>query len=57
MSPIDRPEFAARWIGDTPQQRAAAPEEIAPAVVFLASPGVVFMTGAILVIDGGYTVF
>ena len=57
MSPIDRPEFAGRWIGDTPQQRAAEPEEIAPAVLFLASPASSFMTGAVLVIDGGYTVF
>ena len=24
MSPVDRPEFAARWLGDAPQQRAAA---------------------------------
>jgi NAD(P)-dependent dehydrogenase (short-subunit alcohol dehydrogenase family) len=57
MTPIDRPEFAERWIGDAPQQRAATPEEISPAVVFLASPGSAFMTGAVLVIDGGYTVF
>jgi NAD(P)-dependent dehydrogenase (short-subunit alcohol dehydrogenase family) len=57
MSPIDRPEFAERWIGDTPQQRAADPEEIAPAVLFLASPASSFMTGSVLVIDGGYTVF
>jgi NAD(P)-dependent dehydrogenase (short-subunit alcohol dehydrogenase family) len=57
MTPIDRPEFAQRWIGDAPQQRAATPEEIAPAVVFLASPASAFMTGSVLVIDGGYTVF
>src|SRR4029078_5416004 len=35
-APVDRPEFAAHWIGDTPQQRAAEPEEIAPSVVYLA---------------------
>ena len=57
MSPVDSPQFAARWIGDTPQQRAALPEEIAPAVVYLASPASSFMTGAVLVIDGGYTLF
>ena len=57
MSPIDRPEFRRYWIEDTPQQRAASPEEIAPSVVFLASPASAFMTGSILTIDGGYSVF
>ncbi|HEV7655514.1 MAG TPA: glucose 1-dehydrogenase [Mycobacteriales bacterium] len=57
MTPIDRPEFARHWIEDAPQQRAAAPAEIAPAVLFLASPASAFMTGSVLVIDGGYTVF
>jgi NAD(P)-dependent dehydrogenase (short-subunit alcohol dehydrogenase family) len=57
MSPIDCPEFAARWIGDTPQQRAAEPGEVATAVLFLTSPASSFMTGSVLVIDGGYTVF
>jgi NAD(P)-dependent dehydrogenase (short-subunit alcohol dehydrogenase family) len=57
MTPIDRPEFARHWIGDAPMQRAAVPAEIAPAVVFLASPASAFMTGSVLVVDGGYTVF
>jgi NAD(P)-dependent dehydrogenase (short-subunit alcohol dehydrogenase family) len=57
LTPIDRPEFARHWIEDTPQKRAATPEEIAPSVVFLASSAASYMTGSILVIDGGYTVF
>jgi NAD(P)-dependent dehydrogenase (short-subunit alcohol dehydrogenase family) len=57
MTPLDRPEFKRHWIDDTPQLRAATPDEIAPSVVFLASPAAGFMTGSILVIDGGYTVF
>ncbi|RZS68416.1 NAD(P)-dependent dehydrogenase (short-subunit alcohol dehydrogenase family) [Agromyces ramosus] len=55
MTPVDQPEFTRYWIEDAPQQRFALPEEIAPSVVFLASGASSFVTGSILVIDGGYT--
>ena len=57
MAPVDRPEFRRYWIEDCPQQRAAIPEEIAPSVVFLASDAASFITGSILVADGGYTAY
>lgn len=55
MAPVDRPEFRRYWIDDAPQQRFALPEEIAPSVVFLASDAASFITGSVLVADGGYT--
>jgi len=57
MAAVDRPEFRRHWIEDAPMQRYATPEEIAPSVVYLASAASAFMTGSVLVIDGGYTVF
>jgi NAD(P)-dependent dehydrogenase (short-subunit alcohol dehydrogenase family) len=57
LAPVDRPEFRRMWIDDAPQRRYATPEEIAPAVVFLAGDAAPFMTGSVLVIDGGYTLY
>jgi len=57
MAPVDRPEFRQHWIDDVPMRRYATPEEIAPSVVYLASPASAFMTGSVLVVDGGYTAF
>lgn len=56
-SPVDKPTFRRYWIEEAPQQRYAYPEEIAPSVVFLASEAASFITGAVLVADGGYTVW
>jgi NAD(P)-dependent dehydrogenase (short-subunit alcohol dehydrogenase family) len=55
MAPVDRPEFQRHWLEDAPQRRFALPEEIAPSVVFLASDAASFITGSVLVADGGYT--
>jgi NAD(P)-dependent dehydrogenase (short-subunit alcohol dehydrogenase family) len=57
MAPVDEPRFRQHWIDDVPMRRYSTPEEIAPSVVFLASAASAFMTGSVLVVDGGYTVF
>lgn len=43
------------YLERTPAGRMARPEEVAAAVVYLASPEAEFVTGANLVIDGGWT--
>jgi NAD(P)-dependent dehydrogenase (short-subunit alcohol dehydrogenase family) len=57
MAPVDEPRFRRHWIEDAPMQRYALPEEIAPTVVYMASEASAFMTGSVVVIDGGYTVY
>jgi NAD(P)-dependent dehydrogenase (short-subunit alcohol dehydrogenase family) len=57
MAPVDDPQFRRNWIEDAPQQRAGEPNELGPAVIFLASDASSFMTGSVLTIDGGYTAF
>jgi NAD(P)-dependent dehydrogenase (short-subunit alcohol dehydrogenase family) len=51
----DRPELFNVWMDMTPMARCGEPQEIASAILFLASPASSYVTGAILSIDGGYT--
>ncbi len=57
MSPVDEPKYRRFWIEDSAQQRYATPSEVSPSVVFLASDAASFMSGTVLVVDGGYTLF
>jgi NAD(P)-dependent dehydrogenase (short-subunit alcohol dehydrogenase family) len=50
-----RQEFRDWVYGRIPLGRLARPEDVAAAVVFLASPGAAIVTGTSLVMDGGWT--
>jgi len=49
------PEMFASMLGRNPTGRMGTPEEVANAVVFLASPRASFITGTNLIIDGALT--
>ena len=51
---ISNPEVLATIEAATPMGRLAEPEEIADAILFLASPAAAMITGSILPVDGGY---
>jgi NAD(P)-dependent dehydrogenase (short-subunit alcohol dehydrogenase family) len=52
---LENPQAAAVILDHVPLQRWGDPAELGPAAVFLASEASSYMTGAVLLIDGGYT--
>lgn len=54
---VEEPQYAARVARVIPLGEPGTPDEIAQAVVYLASPQTAYMTGSILTLDGGCSLF
>ena len=52
---FDGPEWGPTWKSQTPMGRMGTVDEIATASLFLCSPAAGYVTGEVLVVDGGYT--
>jgi NAD(P)-dependent dehydrogenase (short-subunit alcohol dehydrogenase family) len=53
--PKENEHWYPTWDSQTPMNRMAEPHEIASAALFLCSPASSYVTGEVLVVDGGYT--
>jgi len=53
----EKPDTIEQFISQVPMGRLGEPDEIGPLALYLASEASSYMTGAVLVIDGGYTVW
>ena len=54
---FDVPELYSVWMENTPMRRVATPDEIASSILFLASDAASAITGTILLVDCGYTIW
>ena len=60
-TPMSQPPFVSQelldaWAPLFPLHRMAKPEELVPAILYLASPAAGYTTGSALIVDGGYSV-
>jgi NAD(P)-dependent dehydrogenase (short-subunit alcohol dehydrogenase family) len=51
---MENPEWYPIWQSMTPMARVGEPDEIATAALFLCSPASSYVSGEVLVVDGGY---
>jgi meso-butanediol dehydrogenase/(S,S)-butanediol dehydrogenase/diacetyl reductase len=52
---LDDPTWREAILGRYPLGRVGQPEEVAAAILYLASDEAAFVTGIMLPVDGGYT--
>jgi NAD(P)-dependent dehydrogenase (short-subunit alcohol dehydrogenase family) len=52
---LENPVWAKIWLDMTPMGRVCEPEEVAQAVLFMASNASSYITGEVMTVDGGYT--
>jgi NAD(P)-dependent dehydrogenase (short-subunit alcohol dehydrogenase family) len=53
----EKPEFRTSFEAHIPMGRLGEPDEVAPAALFLASDAASYVTGATVVVDGGFTLW
>ncbi|GCE82564.1 SDR family NAD(P)-dependent oxidoreductase [Komagataeibacter diospyri] len=54
---MENPRLYAAWLDGTPMHRVGQPDEVASVVQFLASDAASLMTGAIVNVDAGFTIW
>ncbi|MBM4460948.1 MAG: glucose 1-dehydrogenase [Chloroflexi bacterium] len=55
--PLADPVRAAQWTDTIPMHRIGEPADLAGSVIFLASDAATYVTGHVLVVDGGFTLW